>query len=116
MQLLRRGIRAGHPLLLVESDCIDDQRVAFPVPDGMTEKCRSQIVTRGMRTAIHVDHAPGVRACNVEDENTLELRCFDDFKTRRVEERGSRGWLAADERWIQIRSRRSILIQRSRPR
>src|SRR5437660_3626643 len=37
VELLARRVGAGNPLLLVEADRIDAERVAVPTPDGMSE-------------------------------------------------------------------------------
>src|SRR6516225_3008492 len=68
-----------------------------------------------MRTPIHIDNAPRMRPRNVENENTLELRRFDDFETGCVEKRRACGGFATHQWRIQIRSRLPVLIQRSSP-
>src|SRR6188474_3650702 len=107
--------RSGKPLLLIESNRINDERVALPPADGMPEERRPQILTRWMRAAVQVDDAPGVRPGDVQQKDALQLRDIDDFKTGSVEESRPAGRLAADQRRIQVGGRRAVLIQRARP-
>src|SRR5262245_66636557 len=51
VQLLGRRIRPDDPLLLVEADGVDHERVAVPAADGVTEIRRAQVVTARMRAA-----------------------------------------------------------------
>src|SRR5436190_14225267 len=57
-----------------------------------------------------------MRTRDIEDEDLLQFRDVYDFKPRRIEERRPCARLAVDERWIKIRSARSVLIHSSRPR
>ena len=115
MKLLGRRIRSGDPLLLVESDRVDDQRIPLPMTDGMAQERRSQIITRWMLASIHIDHTPGMRARNIQDENALQVGRVDNLKTRRIEKCRSCARLAVDQWRVQVVAGSPILIQRSRP-
>src|SRR5438552_15556308 len=58
VQLLRVwGAATTEPALLVIADCVDDERAAIPLPDGVAPPTRKEIVR--MLAAIHVDHPMG---------------------------------------------------------
>jgi hypothetical protein len=52
------GVRVAHevePRPVVESDGVDDERVAFPMPDGVTVPCRVQrIASGGVRPSMKI--------------------------------------------------------------
>src|ERR1017187_1235425 len=89
MQLRGIGIRADGPLFLVEADGVDHERVALPVADGVAEEGGAKVGCGGMRAAIRVDDAPGMRAGDVEDENLFLFRNVDKFEAGRSEEHTS---------------------------
>src|SRR4026209_1126344 len=68
-----------------------------------------------MLTAIGVDRAPRVRSGDVEDEDALLLRDFDDLEAGGVEESRSARGLTADERGIEVGARLAIVVERLRP-
>src|SRR5436190_24158948 len=115
MELHRRWIGRGHPRLLIESHGVDDESVALPLARGMAEERGSQCIARGMWTPIHVNHAPGMRACDVEHEDRLEFRNFHELKTGCEKKRWSAARFAIGLRRIEIGLRSTILIQRSSP-
>src|SRR6185312_4601795 len=114
VELVGGRIRARDPLLLVEPDGVDDERVPAPAADRVAEIGGPE--AGRMRAAVHVDHAPRVRARDVDDVDLLLFRALDDLESRSGEESVARGRLAADERRIQIVLRRSELLERPRPR
>ena len=116
MQLLRRRVRAEQPLLLVEADGVHDQRIAFPVPDGVSQIRRAQFVLRWVLPSVGVDHSPRMRARDIQQEHALQIRCIDDLKARRVEEAGPAPGFAVDQRRIQSCGRRPVGRQRPSPR
>ena len=64
-----------------------------------------------MWTAIHIDHAPGVGAGNVEQENRFQFRNFDELESRRQEKRWAAAGFATDLRGVEIRLPGSILVK-----
>src|SRR6185312_13962992 len=70
----------------------------------------------GVRAAVHVDHAPGVRACDVQDENLFELGRVDELEAGRVKERGPGRGFAVDERRIARESRLAVIVYSFGPR
>ena len=61
MQLLGCWIGTRHPLLLIEADGIDDERVALPMSDGMPEERGTQVEVDDGRTG--ADAAAQVPVC-----------------------------------------------------
>src|SRR5687768_5762901 len=115
MQLFGVRKRSGKPLLLVESDRINDERVALPPADGMAEERRPQIVTRWMWAAVQVDDTPRVRPGDVQQKDALQLRGVDNLKPGSVEESRPAGRFAPDKRRIQVGGGRAVLVERARP-
>src|SRR5678809_619565 len=68
MQLYRRRIGPGDPRFLVEANRVDHQSVALPFARRVSKKCGTQCIAGRVRTSIHVNYAPGMRARNVEHE------------------------------------------------
>src|SRR5262245_53748076 len=69
-----------------------------------------------MWTSVHVYHPPRVGTGNVEDEDALQLGRVNNLKSRRIEERWTRAWLATHQRRIEIALRRPVLVKSPRPR
>src|SRR4030095_237041 len=67
MEFVGRGIAAGEPLLFVEADCVNDERVTFPFAHGVSQVRRTQRIACRMRPSIHIDHSPGMRASDIQD-------------------------------------------------
>src|SRR6185436_4976173 len=89
MQLFGVRKRSRKPLLLVESDRIDDERLAVPPANRMAEERRAQILTRWMGASVHIDDAPRVRSGDIQQKDALQLRDVDDFKAGSIEESGA---------------------------
>ena len=69
-----------HPGPLIESDGVDDERIAFPVADRVPHVGRVPVVARRMRPSVHEDFAPAARTTSGQDEDTLQLRLIDDLE------------------------------------
>ena len=67
------------PRLLIEADDVDDERVAVPVADGVTEIRRIQRVAVGMRPSIHVDLTPDMGGSLEHHDDALLFGDLDDF-------------------------------------
>src|SRR4030095_8445301 len=73
---VRRAARV-EPELLVQADCLDHKRVAFPMTDRMAVVGRIEV--RGMRASIHIDDAVRVWTAHVEDVDALQIGNVYEF-------------------------------------
>src|SRR5262249_34699811 len=69
-----------------------------------------------MRTAVHIDHTPGVRPSDIEDKDFLQFRRVNYLKTWGIKESRSSARLATYQRRIQVRPAGAVLVQHSCPR
>ena len=83
---MRRSL-AVHPKLFIETDSIDDERVAFPVANGMAVITGFEILR--MLSPVHIDHSHGMRAANVHDVDALQFRHIDELDAIRREKLSS---------------------------
>src|ERR1043166_5009879 len=114
VELFGRRVPAGDPLLFVETDGVDGERVAVPSSDRVAEVRRPE--TCGMLAAVHVNDAPRMRTGDVEDIHLLLFGYFHYLEARSSEEPVARGRLAPHEGWVEIVFGVSELLQRTRPR
>src|SRR5262252_9461494 len=102
MRAFARRIGPGDPLLLVQPDGVDDERVAVPAPSRMAQVCRPELGRRWMFSTVHVDDSPRMRSGDVEEVDLLLVGDVHDLESWRVEEAGTRRRLAPDQRRIEI--------------
>src|SRR5205814_137548 len=87
---------AIHPNTLVETDRVDDKRVAFPMTDRMTVIARHEILATRVWTPIHIDRVKRVWSAVVEYKNALRLGLIEDLESIRCcPESGPRRRLAS---------------------
>ena len=77
----RRHSQVVDPHALVESDGVDHQRVALPVPDRMSAIARRQVWR--VSPAIHEDRPEAVRATGFENVEALVLPIVDQLRAVR---------------------------------
>src|SRR5262249_59288601 len=76
---VRHPLQIRHPHSFVVSHCIDDQRVAFKVPDAVSVITRREIAWMG--AAIHVNDPKAVRSTSLEDDELLDVRKMDKMSS-----------------------------------
>ena len=60
-----------HPEFFIQSDGFDDERIAFPVADGVPVIRRAEIFR--VLAAVHVDDAIRIRPAHVEDVDAFQI-------------------------------------------
>src|SRR5678815_4399524 len=76
-----RNAIAIHPGPFVVADGIDDERVAVPLPYGVSVEAGRDLICWRMRPAIHVDGAKRMGSSDIEDENALEFRHIENLNS-----------------------------------
>ena len=90
------------PGSFVESNSVDNESLAFPVPDRMSCVCRLEILRM---LCIHINDAKTVWPADIEDEDPLRVLHFDDLETI-----GCSHLTRAGRRWTgRLRSRARML-------
>src|SRR5262249_45016432 len=63
----------------IETNRIDDKRIAFPLSSGVPIIARLEIF--GMRAAVHIDRAERMRTADIHDEDSLQIVHFNELDT-----------------------------------
>src|SRR5687768_229011 len=104
------------PEFLIEANGVDDERLALPVADGVTEITGIQLLFRRMFSAgLHGDPAP-VPVLPIDDEDPTELRLIDELHPiRNRKESHPTRRLTPRVRIVQPTSRSAVVVKSSGP-